>query len=84
MPSQSNSSIYTLDTVQYRDDDHSDNSPLLSPATPNYGATFPRSPAPTSSARVIFNATIKMASLFIISSLVLGTILWLALPTLEE
>ncbi|KAF4614005.1 hypothetical protein D9613_007702 [Agrocybe pediades] len=87
---QSNSSIYTLEPIAYRDDDHddprSDQSPLLSPSTPNYGATFPRSPGATStsSTRVIFNATLKMACIFALSTLLLGGILWAALPTLDE
>jgi len=74
--------MYTLDTVNDEEHDrYSDTSPLLSPATPSYGATFPRSP---SSAKIIFNATLKMACIFIISSIFLGGTLWLALPTLEE
>ncbi|KDR76396.1 hypothetical protein GALMADRAFT_140096 [Galerina marginata CBS 339.88] len=78
-----NASMYTLDTVD--DDEHGDRSPLLSPSTPNYGATFPRSPgAPPSSAKIIFNATLKMACIFLIGSIVLGGTLWMALPTLEE
>ncbi|KAF8199506.1 hypothetical protein BJ912DRAFT_949210 [Pholiota molesta] len=81
-PGPSNTSIYTLNTL---DDDASDTAPLLTPATPNYGATFPRSPNPThSSARVIFNATLKMACIFAVSTLFLGGTLWLALPTLDE
>ena len=73
-----NASMYTLDTIDYHDDEehdrHSDTSPLLSPATP---------PLP-SSAKIIFNATFKMFCIFIISSIFLGGTLWLALPTLEE
>lgn len=92
VPAQGNASIYTLDTVQqyYHDDQddpdsHNDRSPLLSPlATPTYGSTFPRSPGPTSSAKVIFNATLKMACIFAFSTIILGGTLWLALPTLEE
>ncbi|KAF8962700.1 hypothetical protein BDZ97DRAFT_1920270 [Flammula alnicola] len=84
-----NASMYTLDTVEYHDDEEydrrSDREPLLSPTTPDYGATFPRSPGvPTSSAKVIFNATLKMACIFIVSTIFLGGTLWLALPTLEE
>lgn len=78
--------MYTLDTVHYSDDDRAsdDRSPLLQPATPDYGATFPRSPAQPSSTKVIFNATLKMACIFAISTILLGGTLWLALPTLEE
>ncbi|KAF8150567.1 hypothetical protein B0H34DRAFT_665501 [Crassisporium funariophilum] len=83
-----NASMYTLDTVNYADDEehdrHSDRSPLLSPTTPDYGATFPRSPGVPSSAKIIFNATLKMACIFAISTLLLGGTLYLALPTLEE
>jgi len=79
-----NASMYTLDTVDYHDEE-SDRAPLLSPTTPDYGATFPRSPGvPQSSTRVIFNATLKMACIFIVSSILLGGTLYLALPTLEE
>ena len=80
-PTPYNASMYTLDTIDYHDDEehdrHSDTSPLLSPATPN---SIPR----PSSAKIIFNATLKMACIFIISSIFLGGTLWLALPTLEE
>ncbi|KAF9474669.1 hypothetical protein BDN70DRAFT_884553 [Pholiota conissans] len=83
----SNASIYTLNTVNNDDDDASDTAPLLTPTTPDYGATFPRSPTTPSShssARVIFNATLKMGCIFAVSTLLLGGTLWLALPTLEE
>jgi len=78
-----NASVYTLNTIEYRDDDSSDRSYLLSPETPTYGATIPRSPCLPNSARIIFNATLKMAAIFIISTIFLGGLLWLALPTLE-
>ncbi|KAK7051101.1 hypothetical protein VNI00_005213 [Paramarasmius palmivorus] len=77
--SHANSSVYTLDTV--RIDDHA---PLITPQTPSYGATVPRSPTRPSSRKLVFNATLKMACIFLLSSLLLGGILWLALPTLEE
>jgi hypothetical protein len=77
-----NQSTYTLDTVNY--EDHDDHTPLLAP-TPSYGAaSFPHTPTRPSSRKVILNATIKMFCIFVVSSLVLGGILWLALPTLEE
>ncbi|KAG2017936.1 transmembrane protein [Coprinopsis cinerea AmutBmut pab1-1] len=79
---RSNESIYTLQTVNYPDQD--DRSPLLAPETPNYGATYPRSPSTTSSSRIILNATLKMACIFVVSSAFLGGVLWLALPTLDE
>ncbi|KAG6877510.1 hypothetical protein C0993_006459 [Termitomyces sp. T159_Od127] len=75
-----NHSTYTLDTVN-----NDDRSPLLTPATPSYGtANYPHSPSRPSSRRVILNATLKMAAIFVVSSLFLGLSLWLALPTLEE
>ncbi|KAF9523550.1 hypothetical protein CPB83DRAFT_862697 [Crepidotus variabilis] len=84
--SNCSASIYTMRTVEYRDndDEENDRSPLLSPATPHYGATVPRSPGVPSSARIIFNATLKMAVLFVLSTLFLGGTLYLALPTLED
>ncbi|KAJ3509887.1 hypothetical protein NLJ89_g4982 [Agrocybe chaxingu] len=75
-------SMYTLDTVDYRDD--AEHEPLLTPATPDYGATVPRSPGVPSSRRIILNATLKMACIFIVSTALLGGTLWLALPKLEE
>ncbi|KAF9256358.1 hypothetical protein L218DRAFT_1007479 [Marasmius fiardii PR-910] len=74
-----NSSVYTLDTVHY--DDHA---PLLTPQTPSYGVVAPRSPTRPSSRKLVFNATLKMLCIFLVSSLLLGGILWAALPTLEE
>lgn len=79
----SNYSSYTLNTVNH--DDHNDRSPLLTPTTPAYGAAnFPHTPSRPSSRKVIFNATLKMACIFAVSSIVLGGTLWLALPTLDE
>lgn len=65
----------------------SERAPLLSSPTPaaSYGATpisYELSPAATR--RILFNAAMKMAALFIVSTIVLGGTLWLALPTLEE
>ncbi|KAF8638709.1 hypothetical protein AX17_002004 [Amanita inopinata Kibby_2008] len=80
-----NASTYTLHTV-HEDGEHSsisDRAPLITPLTPSYGTTL-RSPTRPSSRKVIFNATIKMAVIFIMSSLALGGTLWLALPTLSE
>lgn len=80
-----NASVYTLDTVAHVDSDtesHSDTAPLLAPSTPSYGTAI-TTPRP-SSRKVIFNATLKMACIFTISTIFLGGVLWLALPTLEE
>ncbi|KAF8072117.1 hypothetical protein FPV67DRAFT_1622966 [Lyophyllum atratum] len=78
-----NQSTYTLDTVD--SGDHNDRSPLLTPATPSYGTSnYPHSPSRPSSRKVILNATLKMAAIFIVSTLLLSGALWLALPTLEE
>ena len=91
-PSHSNPSTYTLATlhapISPQSVTYSDRSDLLSPAvvatTPIYGATFPRSPTVPSSRRMILNAALKMAAVFIVSTLVLGGTLWFALPTLEQ
>ena len=72
-------SVYTLDTVE----EHSDRSLLISPITPDYGATFPRSSSSPSSRKIIFNAMLKMTCIFLLSTTALGGTLWLALPTLE-
>ncbi|KAJ7573923.1 hypothetical protein C8J56DRAFT_803763 [Mycena floridula] len=78
--SRSNASVYTLNTVR-GDDEHA---PLVTPLTPSYGSTALRSPnTRPSSAKLIWNATLKMAAIFVISSVLLGGTLWLALPTLE-
>ena len=76
-------SVYTLDTVDEEHDRHTDRSSLLSSSTPNYGATFPRSSSAPSSRTIIFNALLKMACLFLLSTAALGGTLWLALPTLD-
>ncbi|KAG6896580.1 hypothetical protein C0992_007332 [Termitomyces sp. T32_za158] len=67
-----NHSSYTLATVN-DDDDCDDRSPLLTPTTPSYGTTnHPHTPSIPSSRRVILNATLKMAAIFVVSSLFLG------------
>lgn len=76
-------STYTLATVDQ--DVHNSSSPLLTPATPNYGATVPRSPTgPINSRRIVFNAMLKLAVMMVVGTAFLGGVLWLALPTLEE
>ncbi|KAG7450949.1 uncharacterized protein BT62DRAFT_926617 [Guyanagaster necrorhizus] len=81
--SASNASVYTLDTVYQSDYEDDDLTPLRSAGAPSYGA-LPRSSSRTSSRRVIFNATLKMAAIFVVSTIFLGGTLWLALPTLED
>ncbi|KAK7454608.1 hypothetical protein VKT23_011361 [Stygiomarasmius scandens] len=71
--SRDNPSSYSLNDVE----------PLMTPTTPSYGATTPTTTRPNSR-KLVFNAVLKMACIFILSSLVLGATLWLALPTLEE
>ncbi|KIL67486.1 hypothetical protein M378DRAFT_185570 [Amanita muscaria Koide BX008] len=79
---EENGSTYTLATVQ-GEPDQADRVPLISPVTPTYGSTV-RSPTRLSPRKVIFNATLKMALVFIISTAALGATLWLALPHVDE
>jgi hypothetical protein len=89
-PNHHNASTYTLATIHgplsANSVAQSDRCSLLTPAaaTPSYGATFPRSPTVPSPRRTVINAALKMAALFLVSTLVLGGMLWFALPTLEE
>ncbi|CDO76506.1 hypothetical protein BN946_scf184361.g5 [Trametes cinnabarina] len=46
-----------------------------------YGATSPSRP---SSRRLLWNASLKMGAIFLVSTVLLGGTLWLALPTLDE
>ncbi|KAL0954761.1 hypothetical protein HGRIS_003712 [Hohenbuehelia grisea] len=71
----SNGSSYTLTSVQ-----EDDRSPLISPNAPSYGVAARN---PPSTRKLVFNATLKMAAIFVVSTAVLGTTLWLALPPLE-
>ncbi|KIY44128.1 oxalate transporter [Fistulina hepatica ATCC 64428] len=80
-PSHPNSSLYTLDTIH----DNAE-TPLLAPDTASYGVAQ-ISPAPATrlrQRRILLNAALKFAAIFVISTLFLGITLWLALPTLEE
>ncbi|KAA1467382.1 hypothetical protein DENSPDRAFT_877273 [Dentipellis sp. KUC8613] len=88
----SNASAYTLATVHdlypdrmpNADEEDDDHAPLLTPASPNYGTT-PISPGvPRNPRKLIINAGLKMAVIFLVGSLILGGTLWFALPTLEE
>ena len=92
-PHHDNRSSYSLATV-YGDEPH-EQQPLATPRTGllsashhrdnrearSYGAT---SPAMPSTRRILMNATLKMAVIFIVSTAFLGATLWLALPTLDE
>ena len=84
-PYRDNSSAYSLATVQESDPllTPTQRTSLLSPAAPgpHYGAVQPSQP---STRRILVNATLKMAVIFVLSTAFLGATLWLALPTLEE
>ncbi|KAI0703824.1 hypothetical protein BC835DRAFT_1262421 [Cytidiella melzeri] len=54
---------------------------LSSSAEQTYGATQPSQP---STRRILMNATLKMAVIFVLSTAFLGATLWLALPRLDE
>ncbi|KAL5525966.1 hypothetical protein ACEPAG_7304 [Sanghuangporus baumii] len=88
IPRPGSSSPRSLSPVSVRSHSSSDRSPLLrsdASGSSTYGATMPMSPnSNISSRRILLNAGIKMSALFIISTLVLGGTLWLALPPLEE
>ncbi|KAI0249891.1 hypothetical protein BJV78DRAFT_1283682 [Lactifluus subvellereus] len=73
-----NDSAYTLATVQH---DSDESSSLLSAPSSSYGTT-PLHP-PQHARRIIFNATFKMALIFILSCILLGGTLWISLPTLD-
>lgn len=87
-----NASAYTLSTVHPDDPETmeftDDRAPLLTPdseAGSFYGATPAHSQAPhTSSPRLLLKAAIRMAAVFILSTILLGGTLWLTLPTLDE
>jgi hypothetical protein len=74
-----NESAYTLATVRDTDEFTS----LLSPSSPSSYGTAPIHP-PHHTRRIVFNATCKMALIFILSCIFLGGTLWIALPTLEQ
>ncbi|OBZ72671.1 Transmembrane protein 41B [Grifola frondosa] len=51
------------------------------PSDSNYGATAPTAP---STRKILWNASLKMAAIFVLSTLFLGGTLWLALPPLDD
>jgi hypothetical protein len=81
-----NESAYTLATVHHPEFDES--SSLLSSSSFQYSSppvpygTVPVHP-PNHTRRVILNATLKMALIFVLSCILLGGTLWIALPTLD-
>ena len=77
---QDNRSAYSLATV-HDDPFPTQRTALLSSTDNSYGTTEPARP---SSRRILMNATLKMAVIFIVSTAFLGATLWLALPTLDE
>jgi uncharacterized membrane protein YdjX (TVP38/TMEM64 family) len=87
-----NASAYTLSTVHPDDleimEFSDDRAPLLAPdseAGSIYGATPTHSQSNhTSSPRLLLKAAIRMAAVFILSTILLGGTLWLTLPTLDE
>ncbi|KAI5117154.1 hypothetical protein M0805_009496 [Coniferiporia weirii] len=95
----SNASAYTLATIPHAGpstprslspvslrSNGSDRSPLMdsNPTTSSYGAALSSRSGNVSSRKILLNAGIKMAALFVISTLLLGGTLWLALPPIEE
>lgn len=74
-------SAYSLATVHDTPSMNSQTSLLSNHSEVNYGTAPPSQP---SSRRLLWNATLKMATIFLLSTAFLGGTLWLALPTLEE
>ena len=80
-----NESAYTLATVQHETDESASllsASSHLSSMSIAYGTTPLHQPHRTK--KIILNATLKMALIFFVSCIVLGGILWVALPTLDS
>lgn len=77
-----NSSSHTLQTMHGDDDERASLLSSNSNSSNSYGAATP-SNAPNTR-RIVFNATLKMAAIFVCGSLFLGGTLWLSLPPLEE
>ncbi|KAJ8455926.1 hypothetical protein ONZ45_g18835 [Pleurotus djamor] len=64
-----------------RQDSSDERASLLSVSSTNsYGAAQPTQP---NSRKVLFNATLRLAAIFVAGTVILGGALWLALPTLE-
>lgn len=78
---QDNISAYSLATVHDMPSPSASTSLLSHTDEPQYGTTRPAGP---SNKRILFTATLKMAAIFVVSTLFLGGTLWLALPTLDE
>jgi hypothetical protein len=85
-------SLHTVDipTPNGSIQDMTDRSHLLSPVSSgasqtSYGSVPPQPPSisPAARRRILFIAGARMAGVFLLSCLVLGGTLWLALPTLD-
>ncbi|KAH9848388.1 hypothetical protein C2E23DRAFT_433883 [Lenzites betulinus] len=76
-----NRSAYSLATVHDMPSPTARTSLLSNDTDSTYGVAQPSQP---SSRRLLWNATLKMAVIFFVSTVLLGGTLWLALPTLEE
>ena len=91
---QENASIYTLATVPPHTPPLTSSleanpppsaiSPLFSPDARAYGSIRSNSSRSRSPRKALFTAALKMAAIFLISTLLLGGTLWLALPTIDE
>jgi len=76
-----NGSAYTLDTVHFSRPP----TPSSHRSTPSYGSIPHSDSTPPSRPRdIIVRAGLKMALIFVVSCVILGGTLWLALPTLDE
>lgn len=81
-PYRDNGSAYSLSTVQDVPSPTPRTALLASSSTEYaYGTSQPSQP---SSRRILINATLKMAVIFVLSTAFLGATLWLALPRLDE
>ncbi|KAF9650201.1 hypothetical protein BDM02DRAFT_3093465 [Thelephora ganbajun] len=76
-----NGSAYTLDTVHFS----RPSTPSLHSSTPSYGSIPHSDRTPPGRSRdIIVRAGLKMALIFVVSCVILGGTLWIALPTLDE
>ena len=82
---RSTPSLHTLATMRSPSDNASEASSLISHSSgPSSYGVAPGQPSEPSRKKIIFNAGVKMAVIFIVGCAILGGTLWLALPRLEE